>query len=134
MSQSGYEKLKHTPAEGRSLADEVRLIMHEGMMQLKEEKEASQQAEEVCIPSNPAFMCTNCQVFQGTCNARCYLSERIGLSRRQSTVLLGRGDISLYTLGVQFSRFYTHRALFLREYAPYTGKTCLLYTSPSPRD
>lgn len=47
MSQSGYESIKHTPAEGRSLADEVRLIMHEGMMQLKQEKEDLLQAEQV---------------------------------------------------------------------------------------
>lgn len=63
MSQSGYEKLKHTPAEGRSLADEVRLIMHEGMMQLREENEASQKAEQV-LPLYPVFIYTGArQVF-----------------------------------------------------------------------
>lgn len=56
MSQSGYEKLKHTPSEGRSLADEVRLIMHEGMVQLKQETEASQRAEQVL--SAELFICT----------------------------------------------------------------------------
>ena len=43
----GTDGLRHTGCEGRSLADEVRAIMNEGMMQLKHEKEASQHAEQV---------------------------------------------------------------------------------------
>lgn len=43
---------QHTGCENRSLADEVRAVMNEGMKQLKHEKEASQHAEQVSFRLN----------------------------------------------------------------------------------
>jgi peptidyl-tRNA hydrolase len=48
ISDARYQELLQTPANERTLADEVRVCMHEGLLHLKQENETLRLSAEVC--------------------------------------------------------------------------------------
>jgi hypothetical protein len=81
ISDTAYQALLAVPPEKRSLADEVRVVMHEGLLALKQDNETLRLAAQVC-PSKPLPPSKPCEITYLVCRQ---------IPRRTGATLLENG-------------------------------------------